>query len=100
MDDSVSSKWVEVTCHVNPLTYEIIQQNKDKFEDDDIITRIIHSAVNRGQKHGRVACPFSSPANHPQAMKEAERMKKVTREALIRMHIFVMNLLDIPSPPH
>lgn len=95
LDNYISSSRVEVTCSINPLTYEIISQNLDKFIENPEIENIIKTSADWWQKHWYVSTPFRCPVEHPLAMKEAQRMKKVTTLAVILMHNFVIKLLGI-----
>lgn len=95
LDDRVSRVFVEVEADVNPLTYKIISQNRDQFKDDEKIQQLIDHADYRGQKFGYVICSFSREYTDESVMREAELALAYTKETIIKMHKFVVDLLDL-----
>jgi len=95
LDDTVSRVFVEVEVDINPLTYEIIKQNIKKFKDDPMVTQLIDHADFRGQEFGYVSCAFSCEYYDESVMNEAKKALEYTKKTVIKMHKFVMNLLDL-----
>jgi len=95
LDDKVSRVFVEVEVEINPLTYEIIKQNIKQFENDPMISQLIDHAENRGQEFGYVSCAFSRQYYDESVMKEAKKALEYSKKTIIKMHKFVMDLLDI-----
>ena len=95
LDDKVSRVFVEVEVDINPLTYEIIKQNMKQFKDDQMITQLIEHADSRGQDFGYVCSAFSREYRDESVMEEAKMRLEYTKKTIIKMHKFVMDLLDI-----
>lgn len=95
LDDKVSRVFVEVEVDINPLTYEIIKQNINRFKNDPMITQLIDHADDRGFEFGFVSCAFSAEYHDESIMKEAKRRLEYAKKTIIKMHKFVMDLLDI-----
>lgn len=97
LDDKVSRVFIEVEVNINPLTYEIIKQNIKQFKNDPMITQLIAHAENRGQEFGYVSCAFSREYKEESVMEEAKKCLEYSKKTIIKMHQFVMDLLDIPK---
>lgn len=98
LDDSVSRVFVEVEADINPLTFKIILQNRDKFAEDEKIQQLLDHADYRGQKFGYVTSAFFHEFTGDQVMRDAERALEYTKETIIRMHQFVIDFLEIEKP--
>lgn len=94
LDDRVSRVFAVVECEINPLTYEIIKQNKDHFKKDKKITDLIDHSEFRGQSFGYVSMAFEHELTGPDVWEKAHKHLEYTKETIIKMHKFVMNLLD------
>jgi hypothetical protein len=95
LDDSVSRVMIEVEGNVNPTTFKIVQKNIDHFADDEIILQLIESAVYRGKGYGyQIAASYEEFADSD-VMKRAQAKLDYMKDALIRMHRFVMDYLGI-----
>ena len=95
LDDKVSRVFIEVEVEINPLTYEIIEQNIKQFKDDMMITQLIEHADYRGPEFGYVSSAYSCEYYDESVMKEAKKRLEYAKKTIIKMHKFVMNLLEI-----
>ena len=94
IDDEISKIILKVEVSINPLTFELINQNKDVFLDDRRIQAILEYAEFTNDLRGYEACLFSVPYKSDM-LKIANDVLKETEEAIIKMHKFVMNYYDI-----
>jgi hypothetical protein len=97
LDDKVSRVFIEVETDINPLTYKIIEQNRDRFKDDIKIQQLLDHAEYRGPAFGYVTSAFSREYVDESVMNEAKQALEYTKETIIKMHKFVMEILDIES---
>ncbi len=97
LDDQVSRVFVVVEVSINPLTYEIISKNIKQFNDDPMITQLVRHAYNRGQDFGYVSMAFMREYIDESVIKEAQKTVEYSKTTIIKMHKFVMDLLDLKS---
>jgi len=97
LDDKVSRVFAVVECEINPLTYKIIKQNRDHFKKDQKIQQLLDHAEYRGQAFGYVSMAFEEELANDQAWKRAHMHLDYTKETIIKMHKFVMELLELKS---
>ena len=95
LDDHVSRVFVEVEADINPLTYKIVAQNREQFSDDEMIQQLIDHADYRGQEFGYLTYAFSCEYTDESVMLAAEQALAYTRATIIKMHKFVMDLLNL-----
>ena len=95
LDDKISRVFLVVEADINPLTYEIIKQNRSKFKDNIEIQQLLDCAEYRGQQFGYVVSAFEEEFIDKDVWSEAQRRLEYTNDNLIKMHKFVMDLLDI-----
>ena len=95
LDNLVSRIFVVVEVTINPLTFEIISQNKKQFKDDPMITQLIEHSEDRGQNFGYVSMAFMGEYLDESVMKEAKKALEYAKKTIIKMHKFVMDLLDL-----
>jgi len=95
LDDRVSRVFVVVEVAINPLTFEIISKNKRQFMDDPMITQLIEHSENRGQNFGYVSMAFMGEYLDESVMKEAKKAIEYAKKTIVKMHKFVMDLLDL-----
>lgn len=93
LDDSISRIFVLVEVHINPLTFEIIKENRDQFKDDKMIQQIIDFSEFRGDEFGYVSCAFQKQ-HTLKVLKEANHHLEYAEMTIIKMHKFVMDLLE------
>lgn len=94
LDDSVSRVFVVVEASINPLTYKIIKQNRHHFEDDPKIQQLLDHADYRGPAFGYVTMGYCNEYFGKNELKEADKALEYTKETIIKMHKFVMDLLE------
>jgi len=97
LDDKVSRVFAVVECEINPLTYEIIKQNRDHFKRDQKIQQLLDHSEYRGHEFGYVSMAFQEELVNDQIWKRAYVHLDYTKETIIKMHKFVMKLLDLRS---
>lgn len=95
LDDRISRIFVVVEVSINPLTYEIIDKNIKQFADDEMITQLITHAENCGQNFGYVSMAFIAEYRDESVMKKAQKVLEYSKSTIIKMHKFVMDLLDL-----
>lgn len=95
LDDSVSRVFVVVEVSINPLTFEIISKNRKHFKDDEMILQLIDHADDRGQYFGHVAQSFMHEYTDEDVLKDGQKALDYSKETIINMHQFVMDLLNI-----
>ncbi|MFH1412865.1 MAG: hypothetical protein ABIG10_02445 [bacterium] len=96
LDDKVSRIFAIVEASINPFTYRLIKKNRKKFKDDEAIQQLLDRADYRGQKYGYVTYTFSSQLvdGDKNVMKQAQAHVKYTKKTLIKMHKYVIEILD------
>ena len=94
LDDRVSRRFVEVEVVLNPLTYEIVAKNLEHFKNDEPVLRLINHASDRGL-YGYVVSAFRKQYSDESVMREAKKQAEFSNEVVIRLHKFVMDLLEI-----
>lgn len=95
LDDRVSRIFISVNVHVNPLTYELIKNNRDQFEDDLRIQQLIDQSEYWGLKDGYVSCAFLKEFIDKEVMKEAEVAVEYSKQTIIKIHKFMLDLLEL-----
>lgn len=92
LDDSISRTFLVVEAEINPLTFEMINNNREEFKDSKIIQQLLDKADYRG-KFGYVICSYEKEFRNKKDMEKAQQAIEYTREAIILMHRFVMRVL-------
>ena len=98
LDDRVSRVFLVVEAEINPLTYELVDKHRSHFQDDIRIQQILDNAEYRSSEFGYVVSAFEMEYRDESVMKMAQRALKYTKETIIKMHKFVMDLLDTEYP--
>ncbi len=93
LDDSEARKYFYIHIELNPLTFEIIEKNIDKFKDDEWVMNIMENANFINEQDGYESYPFRIQFLDKDTRKEAEQALEESKKAIIRMHKFVMNVL-------
>lgn len=94
LDDRVSRVFLVVEAEINPLTYELVKKHKNRFQDDIKIMQLLENAEYRALAFGYVACAFEAEYKDETVMREAQRCLVYTKETIIKMHKFVMDLIN------
>ena len=95
LDDKETRKFIIVEQNINPLSFEIIKKNSDKFKNDTPIMQLLEHAEYRGQKFGYVVCAFMKEYRESGDLIEGQECVDFSKEMLIRIHKFVMSYLGI-----
>ncbi len=101
LDDSISRICISVEANINPFTYKIVKKNIEEFDDDELISELINNAIYQGKANGYLTTSFSMKFferdKNNDIIKEAEKTLKETKEAIIRIHRYVLDLIDKPA---
>ncbi len=95
LDDRVSRNFISVNIHLNPLTYELVSQNKDHFKDDHKIQQLIDHSEFWSFEEGYVLCAFLQEHVNEEVIKEAELAVEYSKQTIIKIHKFMLELLRI-----
>ena len=93
LDDEVSRIFLEVEVEVNPLTFEIIEKNRELFTDDPLIQQLLEYSEYWGNAFGYVTSAFSRHYVDESDMKDAQVSLEYARATIIKMHKYVMKVL-------
>ena len=95
LDDRISRVMVEIQGHINPTTFRLVKRHRRKFAHDVIIQTMLNSAAYWGKNDGYVvSLGVEEYSEEPEVMKRAEQKLKVLKEAIVRMHEFVLEWLE------
>ncbi|MBI4268589.1 hypothetical protein HY627_02045 [Candidatus Uhrbacteria bacterium] len=97
LDDHVSRQFVIVSVNINPLTFEMVKEHRDQFLDDKEILGILDFAHYQGQADGYVVYTYNDEYRGAEQLSIAKHRTEVARDAVIKMHQFVMNTLGVSS---
>ena len=95
LDDRVSRIFVLVELQINPYTYELIKNHRNKFKDDPSIQQIIDTSEYRGQADGYVSCLFSDEFNDHAVLERANEALKQGELVIVKMHKYVLQHLKV-----
>lgn len=99
LDNYSSRQFVTVYCNINPLTYEIAQQNIGSFESR--LQWLLMAAQFEWQADGYVVFNFSAQVNYNDineiipVLRQAQQAKEQLMHDVIQLHYFAMDLLGI-----
>lgn len=94
LDESISRIFISVEVHINPFTYETVEKNREVFKDDLMVQELLDHSEFRGQSFGYVSCAFQAEYRNENVMDEAKIHLEYSKKTIIKMHKFVMNLLN------
>ncbi len=97
LDDREARKFVIVELNINPLSFEILKKNRVQFKNDLMIQELIDHAEYRGQSFGYVTDAFMNEYTDPTVLIEADKQVEYSKEALIKIHKYVISYLGIKS---
>ncbi len=86
---------IEVEANINPLTFRVIKGARKIFADDEPLQQLLDHAKYMGKNYGYVVCAFSKEYIDESVMEEAKICLAYTKETIIRMHKFTMDLLNL-----
>jgi len=97
LDDKVSRTMKYIEIAINPLTFDIVSQNVDRFDKKFGIQWMLDYAENRwGDGYiVRVSPEMEREKWMTDIEEEIEGYRKNAEQLLIEMHTFVMYILDI-----
>ncbi len=97
LDDHISRVMVEVQGHINPTTFRLVKKYRNKeFANDIHIQNMLDSAAYWGKSEGYVvSLGVEEYSDDPLVMKRAEEKLRVLKEAIIHMHVFVMEYFEL-----
>jgi len=100
LDDSVSRIFLRIEVNINPFTYKIVKKNRKDFINDEMVQNILDHSTYLGFKDGYIAIPFESKFmvdDDGVVIEEAGKILEETKQAVIRMHKYVMKIIDKPA---
>jgi hypothetical protein len=98
LGDSVSRVMIEVEANINPTTFKIIKKNINLFIENEIILQLISHARYMGKGYGYlVSAGEPEELTGPEVFKRAQEKVDYTEKAIIEMHEFVMEYLEIKN---
>lgn len=95
LDLSQSYPLIEVIAFINPLTFKVIKQNLRLFKEDTLVCYIISKAEYNKKNEGYDSCVYFSKEITDEVMRTAGQYLEKTKEAVLRMHEFTMELLEL-----
>lgn len=100
LDDSVSRIFLRVEVNINPFTYKIIKKNRKQFINDEMVHKLLDNSTYLGFKDGYIAVPFEGKFmvdDDGDVIKKAREILEETKQAVIRMHKYVIKIIDRPA---
>lgn len=100
LDDSVSRIFLRVEVNINPFTYKTVKKNRKEFVNDEMVQKILDNSKCLGFKDGYLAVPFEGQFlddNNKELAEEAMEILEETKKAVIRMHEYVMKMIEKPA---
>ena len=99
LDNYSSRQFVMVNANINPLTWEIANQNIGSFDDE--IQGMLLAAKYQDKKYWYMVSNFMEQVDYENiesilpVLKRAQIAKQRMTQNIIQLHYFVMDLLDI-----
>jgi len=100
LDDSVSRIFLRVEVNINPFTFKIIKKNRKEFINDNMVQELLNNAEYLGFKDGYLSIAFQGKFlvdDDSEVIKEAKNIIEEVKKAVIRMHKYVIKLIDKPA---
>lgn len=100
LDDSVSRIFLRVEVNINPFTFKIIKKNRKEFINDNMVQELLNNAEYLGFKDGYLSTAFQGKFlvdDDSEVIKEAKKIIEEVKQAVIRMHKYVIKLIDKPA---
>lgn len=94
LDDFVSRIFLSIDVHINPLTFEIIKDNRELFRDDPRIQQLLDFSEYRGLSFGYVSNAFLKEYSDEKVMKEARKAVERCKDVIFIMHKLILELLN------
>jgi hypothetical protein len=101
LDDSLSRVFVMVETEINPVTFELVKKNREKFKKNKMIQGILDHSEYQGEEYGYVSVAYQEELMQEGDMHENDKPLEIAHEVLavaqqsvIEMHKFVMGEID------
>lgn len=101
LDDSLSRVFVMVETEINPLTFELMKKNREKFKKNKMIQGILDNSEYQGEGYGYVSIAYQEELlqegdmhANDKPIKIAHEILAVAQKSVIEMHEFVMGLIE------
>ena len=101
LDDSLNRVFVMVETEINPLTFELVKKNRDKFKKNKMIQGILDNSEFKGENYGYFSCAYREELMREGDMHANDKPIEIAHEILtvaqggiIEMHEFVMGLIN------
>lgn len=93
LDYSVSRTFLYVQAFINPFAFRFVKKNKKYFANDPMVQHILHMAEYKGHEEGFVSVVHGDQWVDEKDMDNAKKILVEVRQAIIRMHRFVMDCI-------
>jgi hypothetical protein len=100
LDDSVSRIFLRVEVNINPFTFKIIKKKRKEFIEDKMVQELLNNAEYLGFKDGYLSTAFQGKFlvdDDSEVIKEAKKIIEEVKTAVIRMHKYVIKIIDKPA---
>jgi len=100
LDDSVSRIFLRVEVNINPFTFKNIKKNRKEFIDDRMVQELLNNAEYLGLKDGYLSTAFQGKFlvdDDSEVINEAKKIIEEVKQAVIRMHKYVIKIIDKPA---
>lgn len=95
LDDGISRVTVEVDGFINPTTFKFIKKHRDHFADDRVILELLQTAKYEGKGYGyHVSLGIEELTDEPEIMERAREKLRMLKDAILRMHAFMLDHLE------
>lgn len=102
LDNAVTRVLVCVEVNINPFTYKLIKKNKKDFASDEMVQYFLNYAQYQGLENGYYSSPyqvkfFLDDGGEKLMISEANKALVEVKTAIIRMHSYVIDLIEKPA---
>lgn len=97
LDDSISRTFVYVQTLINPFTFRFVKKNVKSFSSDPMVLHILSMAEYKGTREGFVSIVHGEQLVDQGGRENAEKILIEARQAVIRMHQFVIDYFQSAS---
>ncbi len=94
LDNTEARNFYYIKVVINPLTFEIVEKDLDNFQDDKWVMDIYETHEEREDGNGYEAYPFRIQYIEDSDYKKAKEALLESKKAIIRMHNYVMQVLE------
>jgi hypothetical protein len=100
LDDSVTRIVLRVEVNINPFTFKIIKKNRKEFINDNTVQELLNNAEYLGFKDGYLSTVFQGKFlvdDDSEVIGEAKKIIEEVKQAVIRMHKYVIKIIAKPA---